>query len=199
MHKTTLRATTITSIEELQEFYWKKSELVTFCRKNGLPTYGVKTEIISRIQYFLKTGNVKPSKVSNTSNKANCRDSASELTVDTLVVNYFNDSKTREFFIQKIGAKFKFNSYLRQFTKKENIEPGLTYGDLVAGWRTYEEKHKSSDKEIPKQFEYNRFIKDYFKEQTNGTLDQAIKAWKYTKMRKGTNTYKQYLIYVNEL
>lgn len=198
MHKTTLRGTAINSIEDLQEFYWKKSELIAFCKKNSLPTNGVKSDIISRIKDFLETGNIT-SNISNNSHKVKLRDSASELTVNTPVINYFNDAITRQFFISKIGNNFKFNSYLRQFTKKENITPGMTYGDLVDGWYSYEKHQKSTDKQIPKQFEYNQFIKDYFNNQTNGTLEQAIEAWKYTKVRKGPNTYKQYLIYISEL
>ena len=47
-------------------------------------------------------------------------------------MNYKNDAATRQFFIEQIGKHFRFNTYLRQFTQRNNNEK-LTYGDLVVG------------------------------------------------------------------
>lgn len=41
-------------------YYYLKEELVEFCRKNGLPVSGAKTEITKRIAYFLDTGKAEP-------------------------------------------------------------------------------------------------------------------------------------------
>ncbi|MBQ7273907.1 MAG: SAP domain-containing protein [Clostridiales bacterium] len=44
---------------ELRRWYWLKEELTDFCRENGLPASGSKTEIADRIAVFLDTGKVE--------------------------------------------------------------------------------------------------------------------------------------------
>ena len=41
-----------------RSFYYLKQELTDFCKENGLPTSGSKSELTDRIAYFLDTGNV---------------------------------------------------------------------------------------------------------------------------------------------
>ena len=115
-----------------------------------------------------------------------------QLSVKHRVVNYKNDAETRAFFVSQIGSQFRFNEYLRQFSSKEKIKPGMTYGDLVDGWIQSEANKKQFPTKISKQFEYNRFIRDYFENEKDSSLANAIKAWKFIKSRPGPNTYEQY-------
>ncbi|MBU0744458.1 MAG: hypothetical protein KKE11_03730, partial [Gammaproteobacteria bacterium] len=73
---------------------------------------------------------------------------------------------------------------VRQFTNKNNlIGKKLTYSDLVKGWLKEEAKKKqpSYKTKIGKQFKYNIFIRDFFANEKEKTLSNAIRAWKKVK------------------
>jgi hypothetical protein len=183
------KPTTISSVNDLNDFYWLKTELAAKCRSLGLSSSGAKQILARRIERFLTSGEKV---LSSTMGNKGLRDSEKPITKKMLVRHYRNDQKTRAFFVAHIGRKFKFNHYLRQFADPSKITPNLTYDDLIEGWILFETQKCSSDK-IPKQFEYNQFIKDYFFHETIGTLGQAINAWKQVKSKSGPNTYEQYV------
>ena len=47
------------SAEVFRQWYWLKEELVQFCRDNGLPVSGGKTELAERIASYLETGGIQ--------------------------------------------------------------------------------------------------------------------------------------------
>lgn len=172
-----------------KSYYWLKTELVEFCRKNGLISFGSKTEISNRIEAFIKTGTkIKPTP----KKKTGVKDSKTFITMTTPVIHYKNDVATREFFVQQIGPHFRFNAYLREFRTKK-LKKVITYGDLVKGWLEAEKlKKNSSQKKIGKQFEYNQFIRDFFKNEKDKMLKEAIQAWKIVRALQGPSTYSYY-------
>jgi len=178
------------TIASLKSHYWLKAELIKFCKANGLATVGSKQEIVQRIEAFIVTGCKIQPKIS----KSGVRDSHQQIEVVTLVKNYNNDAATKRFFVDQIGKHFHFNSYLRQFTNKDNIAPGLTYGDLVAGWLAEESKKKNTQYKtnIGKQFEYNRFVRDFYASEKGKSHAEMVKAWKAVKMLLGDKTYAHY-------
>ncbi len=189
MHQT--KPSKIKTLNDLHDFYWLKSILIKFCSEHQLSIQGSKFDLIKRIEIFLSTGiseNYKSIK------KSENRDSIHTITRNTRVINYNNDALTRNFFVSEVGLKFKFNDYLRQFTRNENITPGLTYGELVKGWIIFENNKKSNTDSngVSKQFEYNQFIKDYFNNEKNGTLKKAIAVWKSVISYNGPNTYSYF-------
>jgi hypothetical protein len=189
-----VRPTEPKSISDLRDYYWLKTELMKFCRKNQLSTSGAKIDLLARIDSFLCTGvKIKPSSIKTSS----VRDSLKVITINTRVVNYKNDAVTRKFFMSKLGKKFKFNTYLRQFTNSDNIKSNMTYGDLVHGWIEFEQTGKNHN--IPKQFEYNQFIKDYFLYEEEGCLEEAIRSWYFIKTRSGPNTYERFKTFANNI
>ncbi|WGL60687.1 hypothetical protein QEJ31_03600 [Pigmentibacter sp. JX0631] len=105
------------NVEDFLNYYWLKEELRIFCRKNKLPTSGSKEQLQKQIAHFLKTGKILASEV--VTKKSIIKDSDGNITLQTLVKNFRNDSKTRIFFIQQIGKNFHFNEYLREFAKKK--------------------------------------------------------------------------------
>jgi hypothetical protein len=50
---------------------------------------------------------------------------------------------------------------------------------------------KNNKTKIGKQFEYNTYIRDFFNDNKDKTLDDAIKCWKYKKSLKGHNKYEK--------
>lgn len=179
------------NLSDLKNHYWLKSELIAYCKANQLATAGAKEEIMQRIEAFMIDGRrIKPLTI-----KAATRDSSQPIQLNTLVINYHNDAATREFFIRHTGKYFHFNSYLRQFTNKVNISPDMTYHDLIKGWVKAEATRNKPDYKtsIGKQFEYNQFIKDFFANEKNKSLADAIAAWKVVKTLAGDRTYAMYL------
>lgn len=179
------------SFDTFKNHYWLKTELILFCKDNGLVTVGSKQEIAHRIESFITTGSkMKPARGCSTKD----RDSDQPITYDTLVINYKNDAATRQFFVDHIGQHFHFDAYLRQFTKKNNITKGLSYGDLINGWLIEESKRDAPNykSNIGEQFEYNQFIRDFFANEKDKSRLDAIIAWKFIKTVAGNKTYAHY-------
>ena len=185
------------SLDQFKNHYWLKVELIAFCKQNDLPTAGSKQAISHRIETFITTGRkIKPTQ----NNPTNNRDSLQPITFNTPVVNYKNDAATRQFFVAHIGQHFRFDIFLRQFTNKNNITKGLTYGDLVNGWLAEETKRNAPHykSHIGEQFEYNQFTRDYFASEKEKSQADAIKAWKVLKAMSGTKTYAHYKSILSE-
>lgn len=177
--------------DQFKVHYWEKKELVAACRIFGLASTGAKDELTDRIYHYLKTGEKKTSAVK----AVGVWDSDSALTLTTPVRHYRNDAATRAFFERYI-AHFRYNLYLREHAKKSlNELAGLTYGDLVEGWKLFEEERNvlGFKPEIGKQFQYNQFIQDYFKAYPNAKRQDAIQAWKVIRQTAGEHTFRAYL------
>lgn len=155
--------------EQFKAHYWEKKELLAACRMLGLPTAGSKEELTDRIHLFLKTGEVKAPA------PRSVEASDHPIEWDTPVRNYRSDAATRAFFEKHI-KRFRFNLYLREHAKQS--PQGITYGDLVEGWKRYEEERKTGQVAIGKQFQYNQFMRDYFKAHPHSSRTEAIQAWK---------------------
>lgn len=50
---------------------------------------------------------------------------------------------------------------------------------------------KSGKATIGKQFEYNTYIRDFFADNKEKTLEDAIKCWNYKKRLQGSNRYER--------
>lgn len=175
-----------------ETYYWLKTELIDFCKKQGLSSKGSKEELTGRIEVFIRTGvRSNPPTKKTTGN----RDSEKPITLKTPVIHYKNDAPTRGFFVQHIGPRFHFTAYLRQFGKKiiKRRKP-LTYGELVKGWLAEEARKKNPHYQthIDKQFEYNRFIRDFFASEAGKSRNEAIQAWKIVRAIPGPNTYSYF-------
>ena len=179
--------TKTTKVADFKNFYWYKQELITFCRQHKIPAEGGKTELTQRIVFFLASGGNMPP-VSHQVRKR-FYDSDQCITVDTPVIHYKNDAKTRAFFVSQIGNAFKFNAYLRGFAKQEN-HGDLTYGDLVQG---YKDSLQNQPTTIGQQFEYNQFQRDFYHHHPEKTRLLCNQAWQLVKQAPGGSTYADYL------
>ena len=61
---------------------------------------------------------------------------------------------------------------------------------IIKYYKILEDK-KNNKTTIDKQFEYNTYIRDFFNDNKDKTLDDAIKCWKYKKSLKGSNKYEK--------
>lgn len=85
---------------------------------------------------------------------------------------------------------FHFSTYIQNYFKN-NI--GKIYRDVVDAWYKEEERKKdpSYKKNIAPQFEYNKFIRDFFADPNNQgkSREEAIEAWNKIKKLPGSNKY----------
>ena len=167
-----------------KEYYYLKEELIDFCRKNNLQTTGGKIELTERIAKFLNTGernienhSIKRAKI------------VDEITLDTIIEdNFVCSEKHRAFYKEQIGKSFSFNVLFQKWLKSNS---GKTYKDSIEAYYKILEDKKKNNTTIDKQFEYNTYIRDFFNDNTDKTLEQAIKCWKYKKSLKGHNKYEK--------
>lgn len=167
-----------------RDYYYLKEELTDFCKTVGLPTSGGKLELTQRIAHYLKTGEILPqeSKTRNTSPQAQT------LTESSLIEENFVSSEIkRAFFKEKIGNTFSFNVPFQKWLK---ANAGKTYAQAIKAYYTILEEKKTAEKVIDKQFEYNTYIRDFFKDNKDKSLNDAIICWKYKKSLSGHNRYE---------
>ena len=169
--------------DSFRKWYWLKEELVAFCRDNGLPSNGSKTELTERIAYFLDTGKVL------CSNKSKCAASkVTSLSLDSIIETDIVCSEVhRAFFKEQIGESFSFNVAFQKWLK---TNAGKTYREAVSAYYKILEEKKKTKTSIDKQFEYNTYVRDFFEANKGRSLDDAIKCWKYKKSLPGHNRYE---------
>lgn len=167
-----------------KEYYYLKEELIDFCKKNNLQTTGGKIELTERIAKFLDTGerivenhNTRRTKI------------VDEITLDTIIEdNFVCSEKHRAFYRKQIGKTFSFNVLFQKWLKSNS---GKTYKDSIEVYYKILEDKKHNKTTIDKQFEYNTYIRDFFNDNKDKSLEQAIKCWKYKKSLKGHNKYEK--------
>lgn len=178
------------SIQDFRNFYWYKEELIDFCRVENLDIRGEKIEIARRIEKYITTGKREVYKI-NKSSISKFDWNTEKLTAETEITdNYKNTENVREFFKNQIGKKFKFDVKFMNWMKTAH---GKTLGDAIEKWIsiTNEMRVGISHKQIPPQFEYNTYIRDFMNDNPNSTLHDAIKCWKTKKMIPGDNKYSK--------
>ncbi len=167
-----------------KEYYYLKEELIAFCRDNDLPTIGGKLELTERIATFLDTGK-KPYKIHNIKKTKLTK----TITVDTIIEeNFVCTEKHRAFYKEQIGNNFSFNVHFQKWLKSN---AGKTYQNSIDAYYQILEDKKKNKTTIDKQFEYNTYIRYFFNDNRDKSLEQAIKCWKYKKNLKGHNKYER--------
>ena len=167
-----------------KEYYYLKEELIDFCRENDLQTTGGKLELIERIATFLDTG--KKTYKTHTTRKNIFVD---EITLDAIIEdNFVCSEKHRAFYKKQIGNSFSFNVAFQKWLKSNS---GKTYQDSIKAYYQILEDKKKTKTTIDEQFEYNTYIRDFFANNKDKSLEQAIRCWKYKKSLKGHNKYEK--------
>ena len=170
--------------QTFRSFYYLKEELVAFCREYNIPATGGKIELTDRIAHFLDTGEIL--EVSSTKKKNII---AGTITEDTIIEeNIVCSEKHRAFFVERIGKNFSFNVLFQKWLKSN---AGRTYGEAIKAYYGIIEEKKKGKSEIDKQFEYNTYIRDFFEDNKDRSLREAIICWKYKKSLPGHNRYER--------
>jgi hypothetical protein len=180
------------SPEEFKRYYWEKRELAKFCNQHRLYAGDGRLEITERIEKFLTNG-VRDNPIVKKISTGQWDSEKFELTPETIVQHYKSDPVTREFFAHHIGQHFKFKAGVLTWIKQQ-LQQGecFTYGDIIKQWLEAETLRKDPHykKEIPKQFEYNRFTQAW----SNANEGKGVKAaWNILRTFPGEATYEHYI------
>jgi hypothetical protein len=172
------------SSQSFREYYYLKSELMEFCRKERLSTSDSKPELADRIEAYLQTGE----RIAAAKPIAGKSSVCPEMSPDSVVEENFRCSEChRDFFKSVIGGSFTFNVAFQTWLKSN---AGKTYADAVLAYKEIAEKKKTTVTKIGGQFEYNAYIRAFFEANKGRTLAQAIACWKYKKSLPGHNRYE---------
>ena len=112
-----------------------------------------------------------------------------EITLDKIIEeNFVCSEKHRAFYKKQIGNNFSFNVAFQKWLKSN---AGKTYQDSIIAYHQILEDKKKNKTTIDRQFEYNTYIRDFFNDNKDKSLEQAIKCWKYKKSLNGHNKYEK--------
>lgn len=175
-----------TDPDEFSNYYWLKEELQIFCKRYNLSGHGSKDDLTKRVFMYLKTGEIIfPVKGKNSKSISG----KIPLSLDaTIPENYKSDEKHRAFFKSHIGQHFKFNVPFMDWMKNN---AGKTYKEAVTEWnRITQDKKQGKKTTISSQFQYNQYIREFFKANPTAIMEDAIKCWKFRKSLPGDNKYE---------
>ena len=134
-------------------------------------------ELTDRIAHFLDTGE-RIYKARTTRRTQ----AAGEITLDTRIEpNFVCSEKHRAFYKSQIGSSFSFNVAFQKWLKSH---AGKTYRDSIRAYDQILKDKKKNPAPIGRQFEYNTYIRDFFADNPDKNLAQAIKCWQYKKNTK---------------
>lgn len=169
--------------EEFKQYYFLKEELKDFCRSEGLKVSGSKQDLECRIIHYLETGDELKEPIVNQTTYTD----SSEISLDSKLGENFKCSEDkREFFENEIGKGFKFKVKFQKWLKSN---PDKTYRDAIDAYHKIQNSKEKT--KIDNQFQYNQYIRDFFKDNDDKSLEDAIKCWKYKKSLKGHNRYER--------
>ena len=171
---------TLKSAQELRRWYWLKTELVAYCKQQGLSPVGNKFAIIDRISEYLETGKVVkplPSKIKHsTVNWAK-----SVLTLDTVITDSVTFGKNFRGFMQsQIGHKFVCHSDFMDWVK---ANAGKTLADAVRAWYRLEDRKRdpSFKRTIAPQNMLAQYTRDFFAANPDKTRADMMDCWQLKK------------------
>lgn len=163
---------------DFRSFYWRKDELLRFCRRHGLPGTGAKAEVVARIGRFLETGE-RPTRTRGPGRRGAATDPMPEqLRRHTVVGSQWRcGERLRAFFVREIGPHFHFNQTMRDFVRHG---AGRTLQEGIDLWQAAENAPRGKTVIAP-QFEYNRHLREFFQANPGKSLREAIAAWRKKK------------------
>jgi hypothetical protein len=172
--------------EELYGTYYYKKDLVNLCKLYGLPTSGLKEILFEYICCFIENKPVKKLKT-----KRKVVDNDFEPSLGKIIdESYSNDEKHRSFFKENIGEHFKFNVQFMNWMEENKGK--MKYDDAIEIYNKILQDKKHGKKiKIGKQFEYNQYTRDFFKDNPKLSKADCIKCWNHKKQQIGNHKYEK--------
>lgn len=168
------------SSEEFNEYYYLKDELINFCHENGLKSTGKKTDLERRISKYLEK--------QNTNNTITGEKSSilSGISLDDKIGNQMSSQENRELFEDCKDSTFSFNINNNVWFKNH---PDTTYENAFQIFHGIHNIITKSGRKFRKQYQYNKYVKDFLKNNPEATFDDAVHCWKNNKNLKKSSNY----------
>ncbi len=166
---------------ELQRWYWLVTELTFLARALGVSPSGPKRQLTARLVAALDGHSPEPlpppasgpARAVATSHQLQ-----GELGPDTVIPAGQRCSQTlRRFFTAQLGPSFSFDRPMREFIATGQ---GRTLAEAVDHWRSTRDQPGG---EIAVQFEFNRFLRDWYAGHPSGHCQDALTAWQAHRSR----------------
>ncbi len=172
--------------EELYGTYYLKKDLVNLCKEYGLPASGAKENLLEYILQFIANKPIKKIKT-----KSKIVNNGFEPSLEKMIdKNYSNNETHRMFFKEIIGKSFKFNVEFMNWMEANKGK--RTYKEAVEIYKKILLEKQSGKKTIiGKQFEYNQYTRDFFKDNPKLSKEDCIKCWNYKKQQIGNHKYEK--------
>ncbi|WP_454086170.1 DUF6434 domain-containing protein [Georgenia sp. Marseille-Q6866] len=160
--------TEVRSGAELRRWYWLRTELQELAAALGVSRSGGKEELLFRVTAALD-GEPVPAPAPR---PRTARQLTAPVGPETVIPPGQRCSQVlRAYFIDAVGPGFHFDEHMRHFVAHGE---GRALGEAVEHWyRTRDEPPG----EIGRQFEYNRFTREWFAANPGGTREQCQEAW----------------------
>ena len=175
--------------------YYKKEQLRAFCHQYGLSSAGSKHDLTKRIEYFLRTGSIKHDHRKPIKGRA---DSQQTIMLDTQVVNYKSDAKTRAFFENNMPDFNGFSAWVQNKIRERLVNGDIfTYADVIEMHRAFlrqKDQAKAMGKPIKvanDSCQFNQFAIDY-KNDIHAKPHSLRAAWLLVRDTVGEQTYQRY-------
>lgn len=157
------------SAVEFRSWYWLKSELLTFCRSEGVNATGSKPYLADRIAAHLDGAALHiPTQPPRNGTMPN------EFTLETVVGEGWRCNRALgEFLRSQCGSGFRFNAIVRNLI---HTQPGVTLADVVNSYLAGATSGRLAA-DIPVQLEYNRHTREFYANNPGASRQQVIEAW----------------------
>lgn len=172
-----------TSAAQLDEYYRTVAELREIARELGVPSGGVKADLLARLRAQLD-GQPAPDSPNARSEAAPGRHRSGGRQGARALTPPFSRGtelpgptrltrELRDWFASQVDTSFRANQALRDYLASD--EPGRTLGGAVDAWTAGRE---SPTQTIAPQFEYNRFVREFRAANPGASHGEVVAAWK---------------------
>jgi hypothetical protein len=170
------------SIDEFEDWYWKKSELVDFCKSVSIPANGLKPEIEIRIKAFL--AGLPIPKVAPSRSRIQM---PKDFYLDTRIEEGWScNPRLGAFFKEHCGNSFRFNYAVRNFI---HTQTGRTLAEAI---KCYQDSVSEGADPLPSlpQNELAAFLREYSKNNPNSSRDEIMAEWEQWKRTRKSKRAK---------
>lgn len=187
------------TVEEFNDFYWYKAELIDICRSVSLPTSGTKAELNEYIIKYL-TG-VPATQIHRTYQTRNTKKLLSEEinpTTPLLSSGFRLNNEARKFFekyfqIEKFSFK-KSMAIKMRLVQKEN-DQSATVQDLIDAYLSNNSVFSNKEETT---YQWNNFVRDFNRDPNSKNYTNKMKVaailWKKVRDSSGNKKYRHSLI-----
>lgn len=179
----------IKAAAELSQWYWLKSELVSFARQSGVACDCSKPELLSRLCHWLETGEKSDNKKARPKSKFDWSKEA--LTVATVITDSYRNTQNMRRFMQANAAEYF--AFSNEFMAWMRTAEGKTLQQAVDFWLALDAKKKRDgyrEKPLP-QNQYNQFSRDISKAVPGITATDIRRIWAIKRAGPAPHVYQQ--------